>query len=94
MTIFHYLLLLHLDISLDSLLHPPQLHLSLVNVVHLVNAVARVINLDPNTFGLFRADFVTQEHVPGSIEMNHGCYRLVALANVDAKRFAAVSLDW
>ncbi|KAF9052032.1 high mobility group box domain-containing protein, partial [Panaeolus papilionaceus] len=26
----------------------------------------------PNAFMLFRADFVKQKHVPGSIETNHG----------------------
>ena len=26
----------------------------------------------PNAFMLFRADFVRQKHVPGSIEQNHG----------------------
>ncbi|THV03719.1 HMG-box, partial [Dendrothele bispora CBS 962.96] len=26
----------------------------------------------PNAFMLFRADFVRQKHVPGSVETNHG----------------------
>jgi hypothetical protein len=47
MTIIHHRLLLHLNISLFSLLHPLQLHLPLINIVHLVNVVLRVIYLEP-----------------------------------------------
>lgn len=37
----------------------------------------------PNAFMLFRADFVRQKHVPGSIETNHGSLSKIIGMNID-----------